>query len=481
MNRLNQIGGAGKTVVEGTLNEPANVTVGGQLAQVSSLPGTSDFKFQKEIPVNQGTNNFQIIATDAKGNARTQNYSVQVGTAQKTYEYDSNGNLLREKDPVGTIIRSFEWDGADRLKAVNWGAQRIEWTYNGVGQRVLETVNGVAAKRYLWDGIAILLKKTPTGVITKRLYGEGEQRVGGPDAGNYHYTRDHLGSIREVVNQAGALQARYDYNAYGTRSTVYQNSAYLNGCIFGYTGHITLPSLTPGHSELVLTHFRAYDPHLGRWLSADPIGEKGGLNLYGYGPGNPVGGYDPNGGVWHHLIPFTGGLDAGLSADFINSLSNGWDMSNEAHKQLHAAGWTAEWNKFFSKCGNTSGPAATKKLSELMGDPRFSKILEQGGQALDSYPCAAKRLRKYYKSRMGLPGISRASIGLSLIVIAGAYNVRSEFLNAAEAYIEGGDNIDKLTAMAIIAEATNFTTAGYMENALEEALQDRLNNQSQCP
>ena len=205
------------------------------------------------------------------------------------------------------------------------------------------------------------------------------------------------------------------------------------------------------------------------------------MNLYAYGPSNPTGGYDPNGGVWHHLIPFTGGLDAGLSADFINSLSNGWDMSNEAHKQLHAAGWTAEWNKFFSKCGNTSGPAATKKLSELMGDPRFSKILGQGEQALDSYPGAAKRLRKYYKSRMGLPGISRASIGLSLIVIAGAYNVRSEFLNAAEAYIEGGDNIDKLTAMAIIAEVTNFTAAGYMENALEEALQDTLNNQSKCP
>jgi RHS repeat-associated protein len=295
MNRLSQIGGAGKTVVEGTLDEPATVTVSGQPAQVSSQPGTSDYQFQKEIPVTQGTNNFQITATDGRGNARSQNYSVQVGPAQKTYEYDSNGNLLREKDPVGTIIRSFEWDAADRLKAVVSGSQRIEWTYNGQGQKILETTNGTASKRYLWDGSSLLLERTPTGNITKRFYADGEQRVGVTDAGNYYYTRDHLGSFREVVNQAGIIQARYDYDAYGKRSTLYQSPTYLNGCTFGYTGHLTLPSLTPGQSELVLTRYRAYDPQLGRWQSPDPIGEAGGMNLYEYVGNDPVNGWDPLG------------------------------------------------------------------------------------------------------------------------------------------------------------------------------------------
>ena len=295
MNRLNQIGGAGKTVVEGTLNEAATVSVTGQPAVVSSVPGTAEFKFQKEIPVTQGNNNFQIIATDAKGNARTQNYSVQVGAAQKTYEYDLNGNLLREKDPAGTVIRSFEWDSTDRLKAVNWGSQRIEWSYNGLGQKVLETVNGTASRRFLWDGSALLLEKSPAGTITKKFYGDGEQRVGSTDAGNYFYTRDHLGSVREVVKQDGSLQARYDYDAYGKRTEVYRNSAYLKGCDFGFTGHITLESLVAGQSELLLTHYRAYDPQLGRWLSADPIGESGGINLYAYVEGNPVNYTDPLG------------------------------------------------------------------------------------------------------------------------------------------------------------------------------------------
>lgn len=309
MNRLTRIGGSGRTVVEGTLDEPANVTVGGQPAEVSSLPGTTEFKFQKEIPVQEGNNNFQIIATDVRGNPRTQNYSMQVGPSQKTYEYDLNGNLLREKDAAGSIIRSFEWDAADRIKAVNWGTQRIEWTYNGSGQRVSETVNGVLAKRYLWDGVSLLLEKTPSHVITKRLYGGGEQRVGTPDAGNYFYTRDHLGSVREVVNQSGVIQARYDYDAYGKQTTLFKAPAYLDGCVFGYTGHIKLPSLGVGQSELVLTHYRIYDPVLGRWLSADPIAEAGGLNLYGYVSNNPAGAIDPDGrdavaigGGWYNFV-----------------------------------------------------------------------------------------------------------------------------------------------------------------------------------
>lgn len=31
-----------------------------------------------------------------------------------------------------------------------------------------------------------------------------------------------------------------------------------------------------------------YDPYLGRWLSRDPVGEEGGLNLYGYTSNRPV-------------------------------------------------------------------------------------------------------------------------------------------------------------------------------------------------
>jgi hypothetical protein len=38
--------------------------------------------------------------------------------------------------------------------------------------------------------------------------------------------------------------------------------------------------------------FRYYDPQTGRWPSRDPLGEYGGLNLYGFLINDPVGDYD---------------------------------------------------------------------------------------------------------------------------------------------------------------------------------------------
>jgi hypothetical protein len=42
----------------------------------------------------------------------------------------------------------------------------------------------------------------------------------------------------------------------------------------------------------VLYEYRAYSPSLGRWLSRDPIGELGGVNLYGGFRNDPVYGID---------------------------------------------------------------------------------------------------------------------------------------------------------------------------------------------
>jgi RHS repeat-associated protein len=48
-------------------------------------------------------------------------------------------------------------------------------------------------------------------------------------------------------------------------------------------------------SGLYLTKYRVYDPNEGRWLSRDPIGAAGGINLSAYVGGNPVSFVDPLG------------------------------------------------------------------------------------------------------------------------------------------------------------------------------------------
>jgi RHS repeat-associated protein len=103
---------------------------------------------------------------------------------------------------------------------------------------------------------------------------------------NYYFTRDHLGSIREMVDSSGTIQARYSYDPYG-RMTQISGSLSAD---FGYAGmYYHAPS------GLNLTFYRAYDSDLGRWLNRDPIGELGGLNLYSYVFNNPINWSDPYG------------------------------------------------------------------------------------------------------------------------------------------------------------------------------------------
>ena len=125
-----------------------------------------------------------------------------------------------------------------------------------------------------------------------------------------YYTTDHLGSIREMVDSDGTIRASYDYKPYGERTK-------LGGDLdsdFGYTGHYTHDA-----SGLVAAPYRIYDPRLGRWLSRDPIGEEGGINLYQYVRNNPTRWIDPlglkelaTGNVTHHVNIQTNNQAAGF-------------------------------------------------------------------------------------------------------------------------------------------------------------------------
>ena len=287
-NAANQLmgmsGSSGPIHFQGMLNEPGTVNVNGSAATMTS--GTS---FIANPVLSSGTNMVSISATDGSGNTRTKTYKIVVPQGSgRTLYYDGNGNLANN----GTG-QTYEWDAANRLVGINYptvsGTSRSEFTYDALGKRskIVEkdcTGNTISTKQFIWcpGETQPSEERDATNTVTKRFYAQGEQISGK----NYFYTRDHLGSVREMTDSNGNIRARYDYDPYG-RLTKVSGDLDSDFSYDGYYNHNV--------SGLYSTTFRFYSADLGRWISRDPIGEDGGLNLYGYVGNNPLGLTDPLG------------------------------------------------------------------------------------------------------------------------------------------------------------------------------------------
>jgi len=103
---------------------------------------------------------------------------------------------------------------------------------------------------------------------------------------------DDFGSVIALTDESGNLLFSANYGPHGEDwgSTGYNYSPF--GWLGGY-GVQTLNDSTP--LKLYLTRYRLYSATLNRFLSSDPLGLEGGLNLYEYGLSNPMMYIDPLG------------------------------------------------------------------------------------------------------------------------------------------------------------------------------------------
>ncbi len=285
VNTLNQLLSArdhGRTTFAGTVDEPAKVTVNGQPAKMTSNDGGAPYRFEAVVNLDAGANTVVVQAKDGRNNTSTKNYSVSTTGTMKTFEYDGNGNLRYEKQPNGTVIREYRWDQQNRLVRELQGAHESVYDYDGESRRVrireLESSVQTKDETFVWCGSRICQKRNGATVV-RNYFREGFQQ----GAADYFYTRDHLGSVREVVASNGTtIGARLSFDSWGK---VTETGTVLSD--FGYTGHYF-----DRPTGLALAWWRGYDAGLGRWVSRDPIGLRGGLNLYGYVHNDPLNSVD---------------------------------------------------------------------------------------------------------------------------------------------------------------------------------------------
>jgi RHS repeat-associated protein len=121
-----------------------------------------------------------------------------------------------------------------------------------------------------------------TGLLTRATATAGQPTSPTPT----FYTFDPNGSVTERTDATGTVTTADVYDAYGGGANA-PPDPFGYGAQFGY--------YTDAETGLTLCGRRYYDSETGRWLTRDPIGYAGGLNLYAYCSNGPAGGADPSG------------------------------------------------------------------------------------------------------------------------------------------------------------------------------------------
>ena len=201
-----------------------------------------------------------------------------------TPTYDGNGNLTFD----GTF--TYGYDAESRLTSVTQGGTMVAtYAYDALGHRKSKTV-GTTTAIYVRDpgNRALLDYNGATGaVLDWYAFGAGPNdaltQLNVAASTRMTYIPDLLGSVIGALDSGTGAITKTGYQPYG-------ESPFTAGT-FRYTG-ARIDAETNG-----LYDFRArmYSPVLGRFLQADPIGVRGGINLYGYVGNDPLNAVDPSG------------------------------------------------------------------------------------------------------------------------------------------------------------------------------------------
>jgi RHS repeat-associated protein len=195
------------------------------------------------------------------------------------YTWDNNGNLLDDG------VNTYAYDSANRLVSVSGGASEVEYMYNGLGDRLQQTV-GSTTTTYVMDLNAGLSEVLNDGTNTYTYGLERISQVGTEDT--EYFLGDALGSVRQLADDTGAVTLAKDYGPFGD----VVNSLGTTSTSYGFTNEYT-------SQGLVYLRARYYSPYLNQFIQPDTIVPDlripADLNKYSYVANNPVNYTDPTG------------------------------------------------------------------------------------------------------------------------------------------------------------------------------------------
>lgn len=217
-----------------------------------------------------GASDGRAATYDAAGNMTSSTVSGQT----TTYAYDAAARLVEVTLPDGTIVG---------------------YSYDGDGNRVGRSVDGVPATTYAWDRsgpLALLALETFAGGFRRYFHAVGPVALQ-TGQGTYYLHADRRDNIASVSDATGAIVETYTYDAFGNATVASASGAPDNPLRFG-------GQYLDADTGLYYLRARNYDPTVGRFTQRDPVIPLIGapvVSPYAYADNQPTRFTDPTGQV----------------------------------------------------------------------------------------------------------------------------------------------------------------------------------------
>ncbi|MCA9456856.1 MAG: hypothetical protein KC587_09345, partial [Nitrospira sp.] len=221
------------------------------------------------------------ILYDRAGNA-LQMPPDKTGDWSKYYQltWDGWNRLVKVSDQIAATVATYAYDGNTRRTTSTKDGTTTHYYYNDLWRPVEEREDAAttAHQQYVWgarpghrDELVLRDRDTDgNGTLDQRLY----------------CLMDYFNPTA-VIDTAGNVQERYRYTAFGLRTVMDEDWAPIpvSAFDFDFGFHGQFLDTETGYYNY---GYRYYSPEIGRWLSRDPIEEKGGDSLYLFVGNSPI-------------------------------------------------------------------------------------------------------------------------------------------------------------------------------------------------
>ncbi len=246
-----------------------------------------------------GTPAWVLPKQAASARYNTLNQITEWNGEPNVFAYDKDGNPIKGVLADGVPFEA-EYDAENRLTKLNFTRDNVQYReqfayahdHMLAQYQLYKDKALVEEKQFVRYGLVELQQRNAQGKVVQE-YAWDKSAAGGiggllvaktnNDVCTYVY--NHLGHVQKVLNSSGQVVESYQYTPYGQ---VEKGS--FSEHPFGYS-----TKRSDFASGLVYFGYRFYSPYQRRWLNRDPLQEQGGINLYAYVNGDPLGYIDPDG------------------------------------------------------------------------------------------------------------------------------------------------------------------------------------------